>query len=260
MRPVDRLVAAAFRHGVRGRGRVAGALYGSRPGRSVPTTLNGLRWEADPLDWMDQRVLATGTYEPEITQLLLDHLGPGDVLWDIGANAGVHALSVKQARPEVTVVAFEPSPVHYARLCHNAAANRLEILAFCVALADERTYSPFSVLDRGNSGLNSLVPWENVVYSRTFPCWCDTGTAIVRGGFAPPPNVMKVDVEGAETAVFGGMTEVLASSALRVVVFENAIDLFEQRRAASDVLIAAGFHIDGLPNGGTGLNWIATKN
>jgi hypothetical protein len=139
--------------------------------------------------------------------------------------------------------------------------NRLDVTACCVALADERTYSPFSVVDRGNSGLNSLVPWEDVAYSRTFPCWCDTGNAIVRGGFAPPPNVMKVDVEGGEAAVFGGMSDVLASSALRMVVFENASDLFEQRRAAaSDLLTAAGFHIDGLLNRGTGLNWIATKD
>ena len=255
---MDRLVATGYRRGVRGTGSVARALYGSKPGRSVPTTLNGLQWEADPLDWIDQRVLATGTYEPEITQLLLDHLRPGDVLWDVGANAGVHALSVKAAAPDVSVVAFEPSPVQYARLCHNAAANGLDVTAFCVALAQERRYATFSIVDKGNSGLNSLFPWNDVRYARTFPCWCDTGDDIVRGGFAPAPTVVKVDVEGGEAAVFGGMSSLLASPSLRLVVFEAPRDLLESPHAASGLLTAAGLRIEPAATAG-GSEWIARR-
>jgi FkbM family methyltransferase len=147
---------------------------------------------------MDQRVLETGTYEPEITQLLPEHLRPGDGYWDAGANAGVHGLSTKQATPGDAAVAFEPSPMQYARLCATTRPRMdSELMSFCIALADKRTYEPFSVVDRGNSGLNTLVPWEEVVYSRTLPCWCDTGNAIVQGNFAFA-YVVKVDVEGGE--------------------------------------------------------------
>lgn len=120
MRPLDRLVALAIRNKVRGAGRAAHALYAQTPGRSVPTTLNGMRWEADPLDWIDQQVLASGTYEPEISELLTQLCGPSGVLWDVGANVGVHAVTVARRLPMARVFAFEPSPAQFARLCANA--------------------------------------------------------------------------------------------------------------------------------------------
>lgn len=259
MRLAARLVASGYRHHIKGTGRVAAALYRRTPYRTVPTTLNGMRWEADPLDWMDQRVLSTGTYEPEITALLLSHLLPGDVLWDVGANAGVHSLSVKRAMPKVTVVAFEPSPVQYARLAHNAALNGLEVTALCVALSDARRYASFSVVDVGNGGHNSLVPWPDVAYSRTFPAWCDTGDDIVRMQAAPSPTVLKVDVEGGEAAVFAGMKAILATASLRAIVFEAPADLLGGRHPVAETLQRAGLRIARIASTGGGVDWLALR-
>jgi FkbM family methyltransferase len=251
MRAVDRLIAAGYGRRVRGTGRIAHRLYARRFGRSVPTRLNGLRWEADPLDWMDQQVLTTGSYEPEITAQLVAVLRPHDVYWDIGANAGVHALSLKAQRPDLTVIAFEPSPVQFSRLRHNAHLNDLEVTAYCIALADRRGYRNLSVVDVGNSGMNSLRPWDFMPYSGTFPCWCDTGNDLVRDG-VPAPNVMKVDVESAEELVFAGFSEVLVSGALREIVFESP-------DGRSPALTDAGFRVGAIGCGADRRNWIARR-
>ena len=251
MRVIDSLVAEAYRRSIKGTGRIANALYSGKPVRSVPTTLDGLRWEADPLDWMDQQILTTGSYEPEVSQHLIEVLRPGDVFWDVGANAGVHAVRVKAARPDVSVAAFEPSPTQYARLRHNAAINDVDIAAYCIALADQRGYRQLRVVDVGNSGHNSLHPWSGVAYTSQLLCWCDTVDDLVTGG-APSPNVMKIDVEGGEQAVFAGMVTALAHRQLRHIVFE-APD------GAPAVLTDAGFTAARLPSTGGGVDWVASR-
>jgi len=252
VRLIDSMVARAYRRQIKGMERVARVLYSEKAGRSVPTTLDGLAWEADPLDWMDQQILATGSYEPELARHLIQTMCPGDVFWDVGANAGVHALRVKAARPDVHVIGFEPSPSQYARFRINAALNHLEITAYCVALADRRSYRPLSVVDIGNSGLNSLRPWNGASYSGSFPCWCDTADDLVEAGVASP-SVMKIDVEGGEDDVFAGMPRTLAGDRLRQIVFESG-------DGVAPALADAGFNIARLAGrSGGGVNWIAER-
>ena len=259
MRPVDRLVALAMRNQIRGAGRVAHVLYARTPGRSVPTTLNGLRWEADPLDWMDRQVLALGTYEPEISDLLTERCGASGVLWDVGANVGVHAVTVAKRCPQARVLAFEPSPVQFSRLCRNGMLNGVQIRAYCIALAESRGYRDLSVFDAGNSGLNSLVPWPEVTYSRTMPTWCYTGDDLLKVGL-PPPTVLKVDVEGGEAGVFTGMTCLLRREELRHVVFESREGASEPDGPARSLLTSAGFTIERLQStGGGGGDWLASR-
>ncbi|MDX6689273.1 MAG: hypothetical protein QOG15_730 [Solirubrobacteraceae bacterium] len=249
---MDRVVAGAYRRDIKGTGRVARVLYAKKVGRSVPCGLDGLEWEADPLDWMDQQILKTGSYEPEIAEHLVERMRSGDVFWDIGANAGVHTLRVKAARPDIAVIAFEPSPSQYTRLRHNATINDLDIAAYCVALAAQRGYQRLSVVDIGNSGLNSLKPRDGVSYSGSFRCWCDTGDDLVSAG-AESPSVMKIDVEGAEDEVFAGMPRTLASRRLRHIVFES-------NDGAAPALVDAGFTITRIhDSGGGGINWSADR-
>jgi FkbM family methyltransferase len=248
VRPIDSMTAALLRHRVRGAGRAAALIYSHRSSRAVPARLNGLRWEADPLDWMDEQVIRHGTYEPEITGLLVDLLPEGGCLWDVGANAGVHSLSVKAQRPDVQVVAFEPSPAEFLRLLRNAEVNRLEVAAYCIALADGRGYQQLSVVAQGNSGHNSLLPWREITYSSTLPVWCDTGDDLINEGVRPP-DVLKVDVEGAEPAVFAGMPRALRG--LRHVAFEAP----GPEAPAVQALTDADFDVRPISAG----NWLASR-
>jgi FkbM family methyltransferase len=123
---------------------------------------------------MDQQILRDGTWEPDVTAAIAAELPKDGVFWDVGANGGIHALTIKHARPDVRVIAFEPSPSTFTRLRVNARANQLEIEPYCVAVSDRRGYQQLSVVDAGNSGHDSLRPWEGVAYSGSFLCWFDT--------------------------------------------------------------------------------------
>lgn len=215
--------------------------------------MNGLPWEADPLDWIDGEILRSGTYEPEVTQLVLDRLRDGDVFWDVGANSGVHALTVKVRLPTVQVVAIEPSPLRFARLLRNAALVGVEVIPLCVALADAPGYRPLSLVTTGNSGLSSLQPWQDVSYETTIPFWCDTGDGLAEVA-APRPNVIKLDIEGGEPAALRGCTALLADPRLRDVVFEGPGIGEGRPGSAAATLAESGFEVSQLPSSGGGVN------
>ena len=66
---------------------------------------------------------------------------------------------------------------------------------------------------------------------------CDVLTGEL--GFSTP-NVVKLDVEGSELAIFEGMTNTLKKKDLRIIVFE----CFRNLDRISDILLANGFKIE----------------
>jgi FkbM family methyltransferase len=48
---------------------------------------------------------------------------PGDVVLDLGAHVGVVSIYIAKRWPEVTVIAVEPVPENYGKLCHNIVVN-----------------------------------------------------------------------------------------------------------------------------------------
>jgi FkbM family methyltransferase len=130
------------------------------------------------------------------------------------------------------VIAFEPSPVRYARLARNAALNRLDLSAYNVALSDKRGYRLLSVVDTGNSGHSSLTPWADVAYERAMPVWCDTGLDLIASGL-PSPTIAKIDVEGHDLEVLRGFGAGLPSKLVA-----------ELERPALDYLGGLGFVIE----------------
>ena len=72
----------------------------------------GLRLELDLRDNLQRVLYATGTHEPALMRFLHDELRRGDVMVDVGAHIGVHALTAAARLRRLgggTVVAFEPA-------------------------------------------------------------------------------------------------------------------------------------------------------
>lgn len=62
----------------------------------------------------------------KLLQLLLEECEEGDVIYDIGANRGLYALSLLSAVPNSHVVAFEPNPRSFSCLTKNVELNNFE--------------------------------------------------------------------------------------------------------------------------------------
>jgi FkbM family methyltransferase len=216
---MDTLLVFGLKRNFRGWFRLLRIVRGENPLPIIRTkTTDGLLWTVDPGSYMDAAVLRRGFYEREILEAILPHLGEG-VLWDIGANVGLVAMSAKHLRPNATVVAFEPVPYLASRAMFHAEINRLDVQIAPFALGSEAGYADLSVKLKGNSGLSSLRPWRDVQYETVIRTRVERADRLIEAGIFPCPDVIKIDVEGYEYEVLNGFGEHLTN--VKAIIFES---------------------------------------
>jgi len=196
-----------------------------------------------PFAYIDQTVIRSGYYESEVLAALRPRLGPAAVLWDIGANFGLHGITAKILSPETAVVCFEPAPAIHARTVHNAALNQADIRLVSLALSERAGYAPLHLAPPGNSGMTTLSPWSGGTYTGTVLVATARGDDLIAAGVLPAPTLIKIDVEGHELAALAGLASALAAPACRTVVFE---DSFGANSPVKNLLRSVGFAISPL--------------
>jgi FkbM family methyltransferase len=154
-----------------------------------------------------------GTAEP-IMQRCFTLLQSGMVVYDIGANVGFFTvLAARLVGPYGKVVAFEPVSANTDLVRHNAQLNgfrqvlvRNEALggADCKALFQISRYDTLGKLE-GVGGDAFEKTGEIEVSLRRLD-------GLAHDGALPPPDLMKIDVEGAEAELLDGASEVIAKS------------------------------------------------
>jgi FkbM family methyltransferase len=148
--------------------------------------------------------------EPGVRAVLQARLHPGATAVDIGANIGVHALTMaKIVGPSGRVVCFEPLP-HLASTLErtlrlNGFGERSQVICSAAAnAAGEAT------LDRApDSPMSLLYPIPEKCASVT------VRTIALDDHFAPGERVdlVKIDVKGAERLVYKGMSRLVRENA-----------------------------------------------
>lgn len=145
-----------------------------------------------------------GMSEPAVQQALVDHLHPGAVFFDVGANIGfMTVLACRLAGPTGQVHCFEPLLVNLAQLRANLDANGFSAHIHEVALSDspgqvEMAYS--ENLGRAHFADDGA---DNSDRTMTVP------TVRLDDLDLPAPTLVKIDVEGAEGHVLRGMGRIL---------------------------------------------------
>jgi FkbM family methyltransferase len=221
---------------------------GGRPLITIRTNY-GNHVALNPLSYIDRIVLQAGYYESEVIETMRPHLGGGAVLWDIGANIGLHAVTAKFLSPETRVIAFEPSPAMLDRIAENQALSSVEIEVCPIALGAKAHYAQLHVSGEGNPGMTTLKPWSEAQYESTMSVWCDRADGLVARGELPEPTLAKIDVEGTESEVLDGFGELLHRQSLKLVIFEAEPGLDEAQcdHPLAAKLRAAGFVVRVLP-------------
>jgi hypothetical protein len=100
----------------------------------------GLRLDLDLRDNLQAILFYAGAYEPTFRQHLLLGLRRGDVVADIGAHIGVHALPTARRLRELgagTVVAFEPASDSAGKIRTAASVNALDVTVVEAACSDQ---------------------------------------------------------------------------------------------------------------------------
>lgn len=178
---------------------------------------------------------------------LLAGVDAGDVVYDVGANTGVYALAVAAEHPDARVVAFEPDPGVRSQLEANVRVNGFDRVAVRgEGVGDETGVRPFhrSTYDElGSFRRDRAAAWEARVRD-TVDVRVVALDDLVAEGACPPPDHLKVDVEGGGGAVVAGARGVLESARPRVY-FEPHDD--REREAVASVLSALDYEIRTRP-------------
>jgi FkbM family methyltransferase len=197
--------------GTKGRARLDIRINGPAVGREPhQVTIDRQTRLWVPTEW-DSRTIAA--HERPVLRELQKIVRPGDVVYDIGANVGLFSIVLARRIGDAGwLYAIEPNPVCVSFLSANFArirARRFTILP--LAVSDRRCECAFTVnyattfVGAGSDSATSIAkPGHQIRVD------ADRLDAIVDTWDLRPPNLIKIDIEGAEAIAIDGMLQTIA--------------------------------------------------
>ncbi|MFB6130538.1 MAG: FkbM family methyltransferase [Salinigranum sp.] len=162
-------------------------------------------------EWIEYQRVRTFNGERHVLAAVLEDLTGHEVVWNVGANVGLYACFVARRLTTGEVVAFEPVPANETRLRRNLRANgdpaRWRTTTTALSDRDETTQLATTHSDArrakpgaGHHYLSDTDGWLTVEARR--------GDTLVESGW-PRPDLLMIDVQGAELKVLRGLGEAL---------------------------------------------------
>jgi FkbM family methyltransferase len=179
-----------------------------------------------------------GSYEYGKQRLFADQLGPGDVVWDIGANVGFYSLlAARLVGASGSVIAFEPLPENIEYLRRHVELNRstnIEVLE--VAVGDSVGPGSFHLGDNRSTGSLSMEDSDMSVPVITLD-------HLMRESQRRPPRLIKMDIEGGEVGALRGAADLLATASPIVLLATHGAD---RHRECVQILHSLGYTMRGI--------------
>ena len=154
------------------------------------------------------------------------------VVWDVGANCGKVSYHLAKESPAKQVVFFEPIAAMYA-ISLSATAPFSRVSGMNVALSNLNGYAEL-LIPKSNSTIAGIGIAEGASRVETCIIECRTGDSLVSAGTVPPPTVIKIDTEGHELSVLGGLRDVIATYKPAIFLEHLSLSDAELRGVASD--------------------------
>ena len=144
--------------------------------------------------WDDKYIgqrIALGKYEPYLSKLILEKIGPGSVIVDVGANIGYYSLLAGKTAKKV--YAIEPEELNFSILKKNTQSNGLKNIELIKAGAGRRQGKVTIKRSKINPGAHkvemeggeiTMIKLDDLIKEKV--------------------DVIKIDVEGMEANVIRG--------------------------------------------------------
>ncbi|MCZ6649169.1 MAG: FkbM family methyltransferase [Acidobacteria bacterium] len=190
-------------------GKLRNQLYSRLESRHTPVDVT----HAQALRWFQRR---DAEYQ-KLAAAVAPHVDRDGTIFDIGANIGYFSLLLtRKVGFRGKVFLFEPVP-NLAGLCRQtfAGTSEHETEVCPYGLSDEDGEVELFVAANGNIGWNTLISESATGDMERLNI---TVRAFDSCGISVRPSFMKIDVEGAEYKVLGGMKEALGNWNPRPVI------------------------------------------
>lgn len=204
---------------------------------------SGVEWNLDLREGIDFSIWLLGSFEPETVRCYQKIVKKGDVVLDIGANIGAHALPLAQAVGTAgKVYAFEPTDFAFTKLAKNCSLNPdlarsihcLQCMLVDQDVAGNPTpglYSSWPLKE--DAGLHELHQGRLMT---TTGAEARTLDSVISSLKLDRVDCIKLDIDGFECGMMRGASEVLTRWH-PVIIMELAPYALEEQGASLDELI-----------------------
>jgi FkbM family methyltransferase len=201
------------------------------------------RWE--PHVWQ-------GFFEPDAERIMEGYFGPGKTFYDIGGGIGFYSLAA--ARKGSQVCTFEPDPKNFKTIKHHAEINGLEKNVHLFSLA---AYSHTGVLNMlpSNPGRGTGCAHAQAIFGGAdadcFQAPCTTVDDFARKN--PPPDLIKIDVEGAEVDVIRGADWLMKDLRTPILCEVHTAELAAE---IEKIVLDRGYRVEWLQDDAHPVRWL----
>lgn len=203
---------------------------------------------------------ALGLSEASVQDALERVLRPACVFYDIGANVGFFTvIAARLCGSKGRVLAFEPVPENAAAIRRNLRLNgfaNVEVHESAVARTTGQAELRLAHYAGGAALADAPSPPDVKGSIRVATLAIDD---LIETRGAPPPDVVKIDVEGAELAALEGMACTIARHRPAILYEIDAGDArawAERAERCARWLRACGYRIEKLPDCYPGGSWV----
>ena len=180
-------------------------------------------------------------FEPEFLDEFIINLQRCRVFYDVGSYIGLYSLSALSYREDAIVVAIDPDPLNCRTLERNIRCNKFDNRSdvICVALSDADGSIQFSFSGEYGGSSGHVKRLSDPDSRKSVPIYkLDT---LIQKNRLPPPELIKIDVEGYEAHVLRGMEETIGnfSPIIMVEVHPQFLENYGESASAIDSFFEA---------------------
>jgi FkbM family methyltransferase len=202
---------------------------------------------------------ALGINELPIQSALTEALKLGDTFYDIGAHVGFFTIIAARLVGHLGhVYAFEPSPENLTALQHNLQLNALSNVTVIPKAVSQRSGTEKLWLAQCPGGHTLATIGQPPDLKGSIMVETVTIDELIAAGLVTPPQLVKIDVEGAELQVLQGMTHTIQTwKPILLYEVDDAVQASFQRKYSDlQALIASfGYNIVSLQDAYPGSGW-----
>jgi FkbM family methyltransferase len=201
--------------------------------RVLPVMSNSLRGTRLRVNGLVKGSVFIHDYEPDKQNAFRFLLRDNSIFFDVGANVGLHSYYVTRRFPNVKITAFEPLPGNAAYIRESIALNKftnIQVVESAVSSSEGEAFFD----ENKNNSMGMLVARQTSLKVKLI-----TLDNFVRAHHVFP-DVLKIDVEGAESEVLKG-----AAYLIQQAMPSFIIELHNPRQdlEVAQLLLAQGYAI-----------------
>ena len=163
--------------------------------------------------------------EHQFLKKYINEILPNDIVFDIGANIGIY--SIHAAKKAAKVYSFEPDPGFRSRLSKNISINEAKDRISIIEWAVSDSLGEVTLYTDGEAGSSPSL--KKVGERGEVEVNMNSLDTAINEGLIQPPNLVKMDIEGAEILALRGMKNLLTSNNAPRSIFIELHPVFLKR-------------------------------